>query len=94
MKNKDFKDIMNEAKDYNPTDEDIMIIENLTDAYKDKTEDDIFVEIIKVNDKMQENMTREEYDAIFEKLNAMRSILDENQVAKLDMVLEVLNRDR
>ena len=43
---------------------------------------------------MQENMTREEYDAIFEKLNAMRSILDENQVAKLDMVLEVLNRDR
>ena len=94
MKNKDIKDIMKEAKDYNPSEEDIIIIGNLADAYKNKDEEDIFVEIIKVSDEMQEKMTEEEYDAIFEKLDAMRPILSENQIAKLDRVLELLNRER
>lgn len=94
MKNKDIDDIINEAKDYNPSDEDIIIIGNLADAYKDKTDDDIFVEIIKVNDEMKEGMTEEEYNAIFEKLDVMRPLLNDDQVAKLDMVLEILNRER
>lgn len=94
MDSKDIKDIINEAKDYNPSDEDIIIIGNLADAYKDKTEEDIFVEIIKVNDEMKEGMTEEEYDAIFAKLESMRPILSESQIAKLDMVLELLNRER
>lgn len=94
MKDKDINDIMNEAKDYTPSDEDIIIIGNLADAYKEKDEDDIFVEIIKVNDEMQEKMTEEEYDAIFEKLDSMRPILSENQIEKLDRVLELLNRER
>lgn len=94
MDSKDIKDIINEAKDYNPSDEDIIIIGNLADAYKDKTEEDIFVEIIKVNDEMKEGMTEEEYDAIFAKLESMRPILSESQIAKLDIVLELLNRER
>ena len=94
MKNKNINDIINEAKDYNPSEEDILIIGNLADAYKDKSDDDIFVEIIKVNDEMREGMTEEEYDAIFSKLDAMRPILSEDQIEKLDRVLELLNRDR
>ena len=90
----DIKDIINDAKDYNPSDEDIIIIGNLADAYKDKTEDDIFVEIIKVNDEMKEGMSEGEYDAIFAKLESMRPILNESQIAKLDMVLDLLNRER
>lgn len=93
MKNKEINNIMKEAKDYNQSDEEIIIIGNLGDGYQDKTEDDIFVEIIKVNDDMQGKMTEEEYNAIFEKLNDMRPVLSESQIAKLDMVIELLNKE-
>ena len=90
----DIKDIINEAKDYNPSEKDIILIGNLADTYKGKTDEDIFVEIIKVNDEMKEGMTEEEYDAIFQKLDSMRPILSGDQIAKLDMVLELLNKER
>lgn len=72
--------------------EDIIIIGNLGEGHKDNIEEDIFVEIIKANDDIQGKMTEEEYNAVFKKLNDMRPLLDEGQIAKLDRVLELLNR--
>ena len=39
-------------------------------------------------------MTEEEYDAIFEKIEAMRTVMNEDQVEKLDMVLDLLKEQR
>lgn len=97
MKDKDIKDIINnidDLKGYEPSEEDILILESLSENYKDKSEDDIFVEIIRLNNEMEEGMTEEQYESIFEKLNSIRPILSEEQSAKLDKILEVLNRDR
>lgn len=88
------KNIMESAKKYKPSDEDIIIIGNLADEYTDKSEEEIFVEIIRINNEMEENMSEEQYNAIFEQLDAMRSMFSEEQNAKLDKVLELLNKDR
>lgn len=74
-------------------DKEIIIMGNLGEGHKDNIEEDVFVEIIKANDEVQGNMTEEEYDAVFKKLNDMRPVLSEGQIAKLDRVLELLNRD-
>lgn len=88
------KDIMESAKEYKPSDEDIIIIGNLADEYTDKSEEEIFVEIIRINNEMEEDMSEEQYNAIFEQLDAMRPMFSEEQNAKLDKVLELLNKDR
>lgn len=88
------KDIMESVKEYKPSDEDIIIIGNLADEYTDKSEEEIFVEIIRINNEMEEDMSEEQYNAIFEQLDAMRPMFSEEQNAKLDKVLELLNKDR
>ena len=92
-KDDNLKRAMAEFKDFQPSEEQIEIIEGLTGAYSDKSEDDIFVEIIKVNEQMESEMTPEEYEAIFEKLNSIRPMLNEEQLKKLDRILYILGRD-
>ncbi|MCF6461874.1 hypothetical protein [Clostridium sp. Cult1] len=92
-KDDNLKRAMEEFKDFQPSEEQIEIIEGLTGAYSDKSEDDIFVEIIKVNEQMESEMTPEEYEAIFEKLNSIRPMLNEEQLKKLDRILYILGRD-
>ena len=41
---------MEDLKDYQPTEEQLEIIEDLAEKYSRKSEDDIFVEIIRVNE--------------------------------------------
>lgn len=94
LNEKDMKDLMESAKNYEPSDEEIMIIGNLAEEYKDKSEEDMFVEIIRVNNEMEEKMTSEEYEAIFKKLDAMRPMLSDDQNQKLDKILELLNQDK
>ncbi len=51
---------MEEFKNFSPTDEDIEKISTLSETYKDKSEEDIFFEIIKINEDMENTMTEEE----------------------------------
>ncbi len=46
--------------------EQVEVIEDMSEKYKDKSEEDIFVEIIQLNAQMEEELTFEEYERIFE----------------------------
>ena len=89
---KDIKRVMDEFKDFKPTEKQIEAIEQVTRAYSDKSEDDIFFEIIKVNKKMENQMSKEEYEELFEKLDSIRPLLSEEQLEKLDRILEALGK--
>lgn len=92
-KDYDVEKNMEEFKDFEPTEEQLEIVGDLADKYSDKSEDDIFVEIIKVNEQMESEMDPEEYKAIFNKLESIRPMLDEEQQSKLDKILKTLGRD-
>lgn len=94
MKGKDIKNIIDNIEDYSPSDEDIIVIGNLADKYRDQSEDDIFVEIIRAKNEMGDEMSEEQYAAIFEKLDSIRPMLSEEQNEKLDKVLELLDKDK
>ncbi len=93
MENKRFDEIVDKIKDYNPSKEDIEKIENLAKAYQDKSEDDIFFEIIKVNQNLEKSLSEEEYREIFEKLESIRPLLSEEQNRKLNKILDMLNKE-
>ncbi|MBZ2174111.1 hypothetical protein K8M07_02505 [Schnuerera sp. xch1] len=87
------KKVVEGFKDFEPGKEQIDKIEELADKYSNKSEDDIFIEIIKANEKIESEMEPEEYEAIFEKLEAIRPMLNEEQQDKLDKILQALGRD-
>jgi uncharacterized protein YbaP (TraB family) len=93
MKKKDIKNIVDNIGKYNPSEEDIALIENLQDAYKDKSDDELFVEIIRVNSEMEEQMSKEQYEEMFNKLESIRPMLSEEQNSKLDKILRILDKD-
>lgn len=68
------------------------LIEGVTDEFKDKTEDEIFVEIINLNDQMEKDLSFEEYEAIFDQLDNIRHLLSDEQLKKLDKLLRQLGR--
>ena len=94
MKEKDIKKIMDNIEDYNPSPKDMIIIGNLANKYQDKSDEDIFVEIIKVKDEMGDSLSEEQYHNILEKLDSVRPMLSEEQNEKLDRVLELLGEDK
>lgn len=86
------KKAMKDIKDFQPSEEQMELINQLAQKYSGKSEEDIFVEIIKINDKMESEMDPEEYEAVFEKLESIRPFLDEEQQKKLDKILKALGR--
>jgi predicted deacetylase len=94
LKEKDIKRIMDNIGDYNPSAKDMIIIGNLANKYQDKSDEDIFVEIIRVKDEMGDSMSEEQYQSILEKLDGIRPMLSEEQNEKLDRVLELLEGDK
>lgn len=70
----------------------IDMIEGVTDKFKDKSDDDIFMEIINLNEQMEKDLGFEEYEAIFEQLDAIRHLLSQDQLDKLDRILRQLGR--
>lgn len=94
MKDKKVKKIINDIGEYNPSEEDILMIGNFADKYMDKSDDDIFVEIIRVKSEMEDQMSEEQFAAILEKLESIRPILSEEQNEKLDRIIEMLNKDK
>lgn len=91
MKDKNIDEIVKQIKEYQPSKEEIEKFENLADMYQDKSEDDIFVEIIRVNQELEEQLSEEEYREIFEKLESIRPLLSEEQNAKLDRIMDMLD---
>ncbi|WP_025642574.1 hypothetical protein [Schnuerera ultunensis] len=87
------KKAMEEFEGFQPSEEQIELIEGLANSYSDKSEEDIFVEIIRVNEEMESEMSPEEYEEIFEKLNSIRPLLNEEQLKKLDRILYILGKD-
>ncbi|WP_416197614.1 MAG: DUF438 domain-containing protein [Sporanaerobacter sp.] len=86
----DFKKKFENLGDIEPTEEQIDKIKDMADTYSDASEDEIFFEIIKLNEKMKTEMSKEEYEDMLEKLERMRPLLDDEQIEKLDRVLEAL----
>ncbi|MDR7870675.1 MAG: hypothetical protein RIN55_07460 [Tissierellaceae bacterium] len=68
------------------------MIEGVTKQFEDKTDDEIFVEIINLNEQMEKDLSFEEYEAIFEQLDAIRHLLSDDQLEKLDKILKHLGR--
>ncbi len=94
MENKENMVLNNKILSYNPSDDEIATIENLADEYMDKTEEDIFVEIIRVNSEMEKIMSEEQYKAIFEKLESIKPMLNEEQKRKLDRIIDILEKEK
>ncbi|WP_312907664.1 hypothetical protein [Tissierella praeacuta] len=94
MEDKKMKNIIDKLEGYTPSDEEISIIENLADKYMDKSEEDIFVEVIKVKSDMEDKISDEQYASILEKLDTIRPMLNEEQNIKLNKVIELLNKDK
>jgi len=91
-RDKKMKKAMEDIKDYQPSEEQMEIINQLAEKYSGKSEEDIFVEIININDKMEAEMDPEEYKAVFDKLESIRPFLDDEQQRKLDKILKALGK--
>lgn len=94
MKDKDIKGIIDNIEEYEPSGAEVLMIGNFAEKYKDKSDDDIFVEIIRVKDEMEDQISEEQYETILNKLDSIRPMLSEEQNEKLDKVLEILNKNK
>lgn len=88
-RDKIIKNIRNQIGDQ----EKVEILEQLAENYKDKSEDDIFVEIIRLNEEMEETLGEEQYNEMLSKLDSIRPYLSEEQNKKLDLVLKAMNKE-
>lgn len=91
--NNDREELINKIKDNIPNEEQVDIVEKMSEKYKDKSEDEIFIEIIRMNKDMEEGMSPEKYKEILEKLDAIRPMLTSAQKLKLDLVLKALKKE-
>lgn len=94
MKDKHIKKFIDNIEEYNPSEVEVLMIGNFADKYKDKSEEDIFVEIIKVKGEMEDQISEEQFDTILSKLDSIRPMLSDEQNEKLDKVLEMLNNKK
>ena len=87
------KDFMKDLGKYNVDENDLNRIKDLAGDYEDKSEEEIYMEIIRINDEIEKEMSYEEYEALFEKLKDIRPLLNDDQNQKLDFLLKTLKRD-
>lgn len=78
--------------DFELKEDQIDMIEGVTDKFKDKSDDELFVEIINLNEQMEKDLSFEQYEAIFDQLDAIRHLLSEDQLEKLERILKQLGR--
>lgn len=86
------KDLIKKLKNYEISEEHEELIRNMASNYEDKSEDEIFVEIIQLNAQMEEELSHEEYEKIFDKLESIRHLLSDEQNEKLNRILDAINR--
>lgn len=90
---KSVEDILKGLEDLNPREQDLERIKDMADEYNDKSEKEIFFEMIQLKEKMERDMGEGEYQEIFEKLDAIRPLLNEEQLKKLDEILNALENE-
>lgn len=73
-----------------PSEEQLEQLKEMSDAYSNKSEDEIIFEIIELNKKMESEMDSQEYSGLIERIEEIRPFLDEEQIEKLDKVLKIL----
>lgn len=76
----------------NPNDAQMDQLKKMADNYGDKSQDDIFLEIIDLNEKLSADMGAEEFQSKLKQLDAIRPMLNEEQNKKLDKVLQALRK--
>lgn len=91
---KDREDLINQIKNNlgDPSDEDIRRIEDLKENYKDKSDDEIYMEVIEINKNMKEKMSPDEYENIFSKLEKIKPLLNKEQKSKLEGIMNRLGK--
>lgn len=87
------KDFMKDLGKFNVDENDLSRIKDLAGNYEDKSEEEIYMEIIRINDEIEKEMSYEEYEALFEKLKDIRPLLNDEQNQKLDFLLKTLKRN-
>lgn len=87
------KDFMKDLDKYNIDKNDLNRIKDLAEDYEDKSEEEIYLEIIRINEEIEKEMSYEEYEALFEKLKTIRPLLNKEQNEKLDFLLKTLKKD-
>ncbi|MGO1368049.1 hypothetical protein [Senegalia sp. (in: firmicutes)] len=91
---KDLSKLVDKLKSsVNASDEDVEKLKDLANNYSDKSEDELYFEIINLNKKLSEGQNKEEFMKKIKKLEKLRPMLNESQNKKLDTLLEVLKKD-
>lgn len=92
--NKDIDKMFEALKDQvKPNEKDLETLKEMADKYSKKSEEDIFAEIMKLNQKMMNSENSEEFKKRLKKLEQLRPILNEEQQKKLDKLLKTLIKD-
>ena len=91
--NNDRDDLIKSIKDNMPEEEQMIIVGKIAEDFKDKSDDEIFFEIIRLNKEMESELSSEKYNEILEKLDTIRPMLSKTQNIKLDLVLKVLKKE-
>jgi len=86
-------DLLKNIKDNMPNDDQLEMVEQIAENLKDKSDDEIFFEIIRINKEMESELSTEKYNEILEKLDSIRPMLSKTQNFKLDLVLKALKKD-
>ncbi len=89
-KKKNLKEVINGLEQISPEGEELEKIKKIAENYENKSEEEVFFEIINLNKKMEQDMDEDQYQEVFEKLESIRPLLNEEQLERLDRVLEVL----
>ncbi|MGO1372440.1 MAG: hypothetical protein ACTHVE_11405 [Senegalia sp. (in: firmicutes)] len=91
---KDLSKLVDKLKSsVNASDEDVEKLKDLANNYSDKSEDELYFEIINLNKKLSEGQNKEEFMKKIKKLERLRPMLNESQNKKLNTLLEVLKKD-
>lgn len=76
----------------NPSNEQMSQLEDMAEDYSDKSEEDVFIEIIELNKKLSSDMGAEEFQNKLKQIESIRPMLNEEQSKKLDKVLAALKK--
>ena len=92
MSNRD--EFIKSMKENMPDKDQLKVVEKLAEEYKDKSEDEIFFEIIRINKEMEDELSPEKYEEILGKLDSIRPLLSKEENKKLGLVINALNNKR
>ncbi|WP_352418898.1 hypothetical protein [Proteiniborus sp.] len=89
--NKNIEEVIEQIKEkIEPTEEQLETVKKFAEQYSNKSGDEIFFEIIKLNKKLTDDMGKEEFMTKLNQLEALRPLLTKEQNENLDRLLKIL----